>query len=176
MKTVYNTLVKKTNAPSSWFVYNNFVSGRGRGFLDTTSAFDNSGVPTFTSTNIEFQNQDPFSPDPATAVMYSFANVPGYSSIGSYPGNNLIDGPEIVTGFRPAFVMFKATNADGGNTFWVILDNKRDGTNTKRLYANSDSAEDPAEQVDFLSNSFKIRTNNSDINGNFSYIYLAIAS
>ena len=169
-------IVKKTNAPSSWFVYNNFVSGRGRGFLDTTSAFDNSGVPTFTSTNIEFQNQDPFSPDPATAVMYSFANVPGYSSIGSYPGNNLIDGPEIVTGFRPAFVMFKATNADGGNTFWVILDNKRDGTNTKRLYANSDSAEDPAEQVDFLSNSFKIRTNNSDINGNFSYIYLAIAS
>ena len=170
-------IVKKISASSNWFVYNNFVSGRGRGFLDTTSAFDNSGVPTFTSTNIEFQNQDPFSPDPGTtAVMYSFANVPGYSSIGSYPGNNSTNGPEIVTGFRPAFVMFKATNANGGNTFWVILDNKRDGTNTKRLYANSDSAEDPAEQVDFLSNSFKIRTNNSDINGNFSYIYLAIAS
>ena len=108
-------------------------------------------------------------------IAYCFHSVDGMSRVGSYVGNNSTDGPNIVTGFRPAFVMFKATNAVGGNTFWVMLDNKRDGTTKKRLYANVSAAEDTALSVDFLSNGFKINTSNSDVNANFNYIFLAIA-
>ena len=167
-------IVKKINASSSWFVYNNFISNKGRGFLESTSAFDNSGVPTFTSTNIEFQNQDPFSPDPATAVMYSFANVPGYSDIGSYIGLGSSANPVIVTGFRPAFVMIKNTTT--GATSWVMADNRRGYAD---LYANDVSAEFASGSLygaHFLSNGFT--TNTADVSRNASgntYIYLAIA-
>jgi hypothetical protein len=38
-------------------------------------------------------------------IAYCFAEVPGYSAIGSYTGNGLADGPFVYTGFSPAFVI-----------------------------------------------------------------------
>ena len=172
-------IVKATSFADSWFVNSIGLTNRTNRALrlnetsaeETNSGFWNNTPPTSTT----FSLGSGVSVSTKSYVAYSFHSVDGYSKIGSYVGNNSTDGPNIVTGFRPAFVMFKATNASGGNTFWVILDNKRDGVNTKRLYANASFAEDTAEQVDFISNGFKIKTNNSDINGNFNYIFLAIA-
>ena len=170
---------KQLDGTREWTVplLSGFSTGNYLVLNDTnTLADDNNRWSSISSSTITI-GASPFTNGTGSPyISYFFHSVVGFSKIGSYVGNNLIDGPEIVTGFRPAFVMFKATNANPGNTFWVILDNKRDGTTKKRLYANSDSAEDTAVSVDFLSNSFKIRTNNSDINANFSYIYLAIAS
>ena len=39
-------IVKKLKSASDWFVYNSFVSGVGRGFLNNSNAFDNAGMPT----------------------------------------------------------------------------------------------------------------------------------
>tara|TARA_R110002072_G_scaffold4962_1_gene33725 strand:- start:21 stop:1691 length:1671 start_codon:yes stop_codon:yes gene_type:complete len=160
-----------------WWTWIEGVTGTNGDYIRLNGTVAKSAFSdTFTTnTTIKYHTGFQVTGTNKSMISYAFHSVDGYSKIGSYVGNDSTDGPNIVTGFRPAFVMFKATNATGGNTYWVILDNKRDGVNTKRLYANASFAEDPAEQVDFLSNGFKIKTNNSDINSNFNYMFLAFA-
>jgi hypothetical protein len=111
-------------------------------------------------------------------IAYCFASIPGFSDIGCYVGTGA-SGNSIVTGFEPAYVMFKRTssNASGGN--WIIKDNKRDTTNPNdaNLYANLSAAEEIDYSVNFLSNGFEILETNVDINGNgASYIFMAFAA
>ena len=112
-----------------------------------------------------------------TYVAYCFANVKGYSKMGSYIGNGNADGPFIYTGFKPAFILGKRTTSAGG---WWMLDNKRDGYNVTNRYLLADStqteASDGSFATDFLSNGWKARTNNGNFNtsGN-DYIYMAFA-
>ena len=40
-------------------------------------------------------------------TAYLWSEIPGYSAFGSYTGNSNPDGPMIVTGFRPAFILYK---------------------------------------------------------------------
>ena len=91
-------------------------------------------------------------------IAYCFADIQGFSKIGSYTGNGNTDGPFVYTGFKPAFVMTKTINAVDD---WQMLDNKRNGFNPDlfQLVANSNSAEQTSgNRADFLSNGFKIRT------------------
>lgn len=113
-----------------------------------------------------------------THVAYCWSEVAGYSSFGSYVGNDSIDGPFIYCGFRPAFVMVKATDA----TFnWGIWDDKR-GSNynpvSGRLYPDVANVEDTYAYCDFVSNGFKIKLPYRDNPGNYSgvtYMYAAFA-
>jgi hypothetical protein len=106
----------------------------------------------------------------------AFHSVPGYSAFGSYTGNGNDDGPFIYTGFRPAFLMTKRTDSTtGGN--WVILDSSRNLSNptNHRLFPNSTGPETD-DDVDFLSNGFKIRHANGTLNqpsGNYIYCCFA---
>jgi len=110
-------------------------------------------------------------------IAYCFHSVDGYSKVGGYTGNNLLDGPFVYTGFRPKWVMFKNAGIAGDN--WDIRDAERSPFNDvdDRIYASLDSAEgvDSAADVDFLSNGFKIRTNADALNESSTYIYLAFA-
>ena len=110
-------------------------------------------------------------------VMYAFSGKQGYSNFGSYTGNGNADGTFVYTGFKPAFVMFKST-ASGTN--WFMLDNKRQGFNpaNETLSPNTSSAASSTglsvNTLDFLSNGFKMRTNNAEFNATGStYIYMA---
>ena len=109
-------------------------------------------------------------------VAYCFSEVAGYSKFGSYTGNGSNDGPFVYTGFRPAWVMIK--NTEAGSTAWYILDNKRDSDNPAQQYL---SAEDNAAEgtyifYDFLSNGFKLRNTGSAQNpSGQKIIYLAFA-
>ena len=66
-----------------------------------------------------------------------------------------------------------------GNSFddWFIFDNKRDGfnPNNKKISPNEDVAESSDTGLfDLLSNGFKLRTNNSNNNGDGgNFIYMA---
>jgi len=109
-----------------------------------------------------------------TMLLYSFAEVQGYSKFGSYEGNADADGTFVYTGFKPAWVMIKRTD-DSSN--WHILDNKRDTRNEAdaTLLANASGAEfESSNDVDFLSNGFKLRANETSTN-NGTYIYMAFA-
>ena len=113
-------------------------------------------------------------------VAYCFADVEGYSKIGSYTGNASADGPFVYTGFRPAFILQKNTNAAYG---WLLWDTSRSSYNmvTKYLVANTSDAEaDTAgaqgPNIDILSNGFKVRDPNPGWNESGStHIYMAFA-
>jgi hypothetical protein len=112
----------------------------------------------------------------ATAVMYCFAAVSGYSAFGSYASNNSADGPFIYTGFRPRYVMIKAYSNAGED--WNIFDSARGSynVNTAVLFADSSSAELTNSSIDFLSNGFKLRSATGGVNySSYSYIYAAFA-
>jgi hypothetical protein len=109
-----------------------------------------------------------------TYVAYCWAEIAGFSKFGSYTGNFNADGPFIYTGFRPKFVLLKASG-DTGN--WNLLDGTRNPSNVAnaRLRPNISDAEVTTTFVDFLSNGFKIRTSDSDINYTVTNIYMAFA-
>jgi hypothetical protein len=110
-------------------------------------------------------------------VAYCWSPVAGYSSFGSYTGNGSADGVFAYLGFRPRWVMIKRTNTTG---VWGIWDSNRNSFNasTSRLQAESSNAElnQAATTIDILSNGFKPRATDSDINASGStYIYAAFA-
>jgi hypothetical protein len=113
-----------------------------------------------------------------TNIAYCWAEIPGYSSFGTYTGTGSADGPFVYLGFRPAFLMIKRTNSGDS---WFMYDNKREPFNANDSYinANTDSAEDTNNNtipIDFVSNGFKIRGTSTGINGSGStYIYMAFA-
>ena len=110
-------------------------------------------------------------------IGYAFAEKQGFSKFGKFVGNGQADGPFVHTGFKPAFVMIKIIDTHGGTSEpWVMLDNKRSPFNraNKKLSSNSNDAENGHSAVggagyndiDMLSNGFKIRTNNGATNTN----------
>jgi len=146
-------------------------------------------VPSSVATNTTWNNTTPTSSvfsigsggdsngNNITYVAYCFAEKQGYSKFGSYTGNGNADGTFVYTGFKPAFIMIKRTDA---NASWDIRDNKRkpfsDG-NAKKLFPDGDSAEiSNSEVIEKLSNGFKIRTTGAENNANNgNYIYMAFA-
>ena len=108
-----------------------------------------------------------------TYVAYVFAAKSGFSQFGKYQGNGDADGAYIWTGFKPKFVMCKATNTAED---WGIWGYYPDYNLIDRfLYANSNVAESTGiAPGDFLSNGFKLRTTDGKFNssGN-TYLYVA---
>jgi hypothetical protein len=107
-------------------------------------------------------------------IAYCFAEVEGFSSIGSYTGNgSATDGPFVYTGFRPAFVMTKRIDSTSD---WTIEDTTRSTFNLveNALFPNLNIAEDTTgDRMDILSNGFKLRTTAQPNVG--TLIYMAFA-
>ena len=107
-------------------------------------------------------------------IAYCFADVQGYSKFSSYIGNGNADGTFVYTGFKPAFVMFKGNNTSD----WQLWDNKRDTFNPveKAIHPNANGGASTDQDIDFLSNGFKIRSNQAHLNGSgVEFIYMAFA-
>jgi hypothetical protein len=106
-------------------------------------------------------------------IAYCFAEKQGYSKFGSYVGNGNANGTFVYTGFKPAWVMCKST---ASTSDWYIYDNKREGYNkdNDHLLANSTAVEATADEIDMLSNGFKLRIA-TDPNVAEAYIYMAFA-
>ena len=111
-------------------------------------------------------------------IAYCFAEIQGFSKFGVYSGNGNADGPFVYTGFKPAFIMIK----DGDNLEnWFMFDSKRPGynVNANLLYANDSASETTsgANQIDILSNGFKMRATNNGTNrsGGEGFNYIAFA-
>jgi hypothetical protein len=141
----------------------------------TTAATTLQALPT--STVVSLGSSSIFN-DASTMVMYCFSEIAGYSKFGSYTGNGSADGPFVYLGFRPRFILRKRIDTTSD---WLVQDSSRPGYNatttyTSVLYADTSGAETIYNEVDILSNGFKIRA--SDAFGNASggtYIYAAFA-
>tara|TARA_R110000822_G_C15338773_1_gene495890 strand:- start:14359 stop:16653 length:2295 start_codon:yes stop_codon:yes gene_type:complete len=109
-------------------------------------------------------------------IAYLFAEIEGFSKFNKYTGNGSVDGPFIHCGFRPAYVMIKRSDVVGD---WVVIDTTRSASNLAKetLNSNTTAVEVTVDnEIDILSNGFKCRVVDADINANTgTYIFLAFA-
>jgi len=102
-------------------------------------------------------------------ISYHWNEVQGYSKFGSFVSNNNADNSFIYTGFAPAMVIMKSTTSTNN---WVIQDIKRPGYNpAAKLYPDLSNDEDDDNDIDFLSNGFKMR---GGLGAN-TFVYMAFA-
>jgi hypothetical protein len=176
-------LKKRADATASWNVYHESLGNSYYLNLELTTG--RSG-PDITRWNNTSPTSSVFSVGTANAtngtgapgfVAYCFAEIAGFSKIGSYTGNGLLDGPFVFCGFRPRFVMIKA--AVGGTGNWCIWDSARNTFNVMNdmIQADLPATEVPGTtNIDFLSNGFKPRFTSSNWNGTgVTYIFMAFA-
>jgi hypothetical protein len=174
------TIYKARTNDDNWAVYHKKTTATARMLLNSTAATGTDSVfwqntePTNTLITLGSNHSTNHT---GTMITYNFHSVEGYSKVGSYTGNGSADGTFVYCGFRPAYVMIK--NASGVAN-WTIVDIKRDTYNVMktRLFPSNSSAESTgADNIDGLSNGFKVR-NASDGGVNTSgstYIYLSFA-
>ena len=169
---------ERTNA-DSWLVFHKSLGNTKAAFLDvnvvpgTHTTYWNNTSPSSTVVTLGSDNKGNGS---GTMIMYCFHSVDGYSKVDSYTGNGSTDGTFVYTGFRPAFLLIKRTDATG---VWPMFDNKRVGYNwdNRQLRANEATAEETSNTfIDILSNGFKCKNTAADKNASGgTYIYLAFA-
>ena len=144
---------------------------------DADGSFMNSTLPDATNIRAGDSNNPNTNADAGTYMCYAWSPIQGYSKFGSYTGNGNADGTFVYTGFKPAWIMVK--NITDSGVSWMIQDHKRDIDNPvhHRLKANDSAAEaSNINQMDFLSNGFKCRVNDSSWNlSGKTYIYMAFA-
>ena len=172
-------IFKRTTNASGWGIWHKGLSGGTYYLLFSTAAQVNDSTVFSASPTNEVLNIGSAWPSGGQDfVAYCFAEVEGFSKIGSYIGNGSTDGPFVYTGFRPAFILWKRTNSTSS---WAIWDTSRSTYNAANdvLFPDINDAEssgNSAYDVDLLSNGFKWRTSNATINGSGStYIYMAFA-
>ena len=162
-----------------WVVWNNSFSASQFIRLNTTASvatstgmWDNT-LPT--SSVFSLKNEEKNNNTGQDIISYCFAEKKGFSKFGSYVGNGNADGTFIYTGFKPALLIRKRTDATND---WYINDNKRAGYNPQNdyLFPNSTQAESALQRFDLLSNGFKIRTTDGGDNASGgTYIYMAFS-
>ena len=172
-------IIKSRNTTSLWGVYHQAIGNTHGLFLNATnaatslSAYWNNTSPTSSVFSLGGDADINKSSDPL--IAYCFAEKQGYSKFGSYVGNSNANGTFIYTGMKPSFILIKSSS---DVTNWQIYDNKRLGYNVDNnaLRANLSNAELTDNDIDILSNGFKIRKVSDQFNGGaFVYQYLAFA-
>jgi len=166
-----------------WAVYFTTLGNSAGLALNTTAAsfssanYWGSSNPTSTVFSLnDAASASGYDNNTGNMVAYCFAEVAGYSKFGSYTGNGSADGAFVFTGFRPAYLMVKRTDASFG---WWIFDATRNPSNVVTFYlaADSSGAENNFGVVDFTSNGFKFRDSSQGWNASGgSYIFMAFAS
>ena len=157
--------------------YNMWLNGTDNAQAYSPSRFT-STLPT--STVFSLGGGDETNYNTGTFVAYCFAPVVGYSSFGSYTGNGSTDGPFVYTGFRPRWLLVKASSAGESYPSWRLFDTARDTYNVAGLeiYPNLSLGESDSRSgtpVDILSNGFKLRANATWNTSGVTYIYMTFA-
>ena len=173
-------IIKNRTDAINWIVYHNKIGNTGAVFLDVTNGTD-SGAAYFNNTSptnsvFSVGNYNGSNGSNDNMIAYCFAEKQGYSKMKSYVGNGNVDGNFIYLGFKPALIILKGASGSGSSENWSMYDNKRLGYNVDNnvLYPNATSAEGTSDDIDFLSNGFKIRRATGLLNDSaVTYIYMA---
>ena len=173
-------ITKSLASSQEWCVGSDTIGWGNYLFLNETSASQSgssywqSTAPT--STVFSVGTVGPTNSSAGDLIAYCFAEIQGFSKIGSYVANGSNNGAFCYTGFKPGFIMIKSSTTA---MYWHIFDNKRLGYNAYnyRLNPNANEVETTTTDViDILSNGFKIRTNQQQFGtSGATYIYMAFA-
>lgn len=181
-------IAKATNGNTfNWAVFHVGVCTNGQFLrLNTTDAKQTPGgnvwgaaIPSATLVNLTATGAVEASKN---CVVYSFAEISGFSKIFSYTGNGSADGPFVHCGFKPKFILIKAVGTES-NSDWLMYDTARSPYNTAddRLFANQNYAETVDQAVyalDIGANFFKPRSGTANYgynNNGGTYIGIAFA-
>ena len=171
-------IVKQRNGVNNWAVYAKGAGATKYAYLDTDAAFGTAAMWQNTapsSSLVYLGDNNEVNAGGRTYVAYCFADTEGYCKSGSYYGNANTDGTFVYTGFKPSFMMCKPLVV--GN--WRIQDTKRSPFNVadKTLFPNHSNAEQSyySDNIDILSNGFKMRASDSNYNQATTFVYLAMA-
>lgn len=182
-------IVRNRDATANWFIYHHHANGPRSSDAETDyhvlessqARADNANpwndtAPTSTVFTIGASSWTNTAQD---YIAYLFRSIPGFSKISAYQGTGTTNNAYVYTGFRPAFILGKRSNA---SVNWFIHDNKRDVHNYTyhRLAPDLPSAENSGEAestygIDFLSNGFKIRASHTSTGASDAYIFMAFA-
>lgn len=164
---------------SSWIFGSESIGWAYRLYLESAAAKVNDNTVWLStppgSSNVTLGGFNGLNTGGVNYVAYLFAEVEGFSKFGSYVGNGSADGPFVYCGFRPAFVMWKRTDASGS---WFMSDSTRQIYNPSgaEVYAESAAAESVTTRLDYVSNGFKLRAANAGDNASGgTYIFMAFA-
>ena len=180
-KTPSFMLLKNIDVSDNWFVYHSAIQTNNRQYLTL-----NTGDDTVTSPNDFWSvssstfgiRQSSIAGTGQDVVAYCWSEVPGFSKFSIYQGTDQTNGPMCVCGFKPAWIMIKRIDAADN---WHIADSARKSTNPVNCVLranvnNAESANNTGFNIDFLSNGFKIRSANSELNAAGGlYVYAAFA-
>ena len=160
-------MVKSLNTTENWYVYFKNNGATHYQSLDTASnSTSNSGMwndTAPTSTLVSIGSHNGVNQNTIDFIMYCFAPVQGYCRIGRYRGNSSSNGAFIYTGFKPQTIIVKE---QGSTKNWYLFQDARLGYNGGNRSYRPDiaDAEQTTSFVDFLSNGFKFRDNDSHFN------------
>jgi hypothetical protein len=172
-------IVKPRNAIGDWIVYTSVTGAGNYLLLDTTAASAASTTKwnnTAPTSSVFSVGSDTTTNNSTTSyVAYCWSAVQGYSTFGSTLGNANALGWFVFTGFRPRFVMLKASSAVSD---WAMMDSSRSLYNQANamLLADTSAAEVTNQAViDFCSNGFVLRSNPTFNANGVTYVYAAFA-
>jgi len=173
-------IVKNREAAESWPIYHVDVGNGNRLYLNGdngSSSGTNWNSTTPTSTVFSIGNNPDTNQSTKNIIAYCWSEVEGYSKFGSYTGNGTDgDGPFVWCGFKPRFIMLKRTD---NSAHWGTYDTERDTYNemSKSLSPSQTTTETAQsdDEIDVLSNGFKLRSNDGTINASSSATYLFAA-
>ena len=176
-------ICKTRSTAGVWLTWHTGIPINGQIQLQSTDAVYNPGTGLYwnstlpTSSVFSVGTSGSVNGSGTTYIAYCFAEKKGFSKFGSYTGNGNADGTFVYTGFKPAFVLVKATSISGES--WQLNDTKRKtfNVNSTSLFPNLSNAESStAMYVDMLSNGFKIRGTDGGVNqSGGTLIYIAFA-
>ena len=170
-------IVKNRDSAYNWDIYHSSLGYNSS--LILTAAATRSGAFSAEPTSSVINTKTGYTHNGTNEyVALCWTAVEGYSAFGSWTGNGSSDGPFVYTGFKPAFLLLKASQGAGS---WIMYDFKRDPSNltNEAILSNSSAAEVTFSSAvaDMLSNGFKLRGTDSWINtSGQTYIYAAFAS
>jgi hypothetical protein len=175
-------IIKNREASGDWYVHHKMIDDNDYLRLNLNNATSNTGArytfyrPDFTTSifNVDYNN---IVTQNHAYIAYVFAEIQGYSKFGKYKGNGSADGTFVYLGFKPAWLLTKRVS-DTGN--WLIWNNSSDTYNmtSQALKADTNNAQTSGYwNIDFLSNGFKLRATDSELNGSGNnFVYAAFAA
>jgi hypothetical protein len=175
-------IIRQRNTVGNWVVWHKIYTPPTTSglYLNSTLGTSNTGATWLNSVSSSsfVYTSGQFTSSGFNNVAYLFADVAGFSRIGSFVGNGSADGVFVWTGFLPQCVMIK--NITTGATNWCTFDGAREPSNVVDLvlYPNTSDAEQSfTAALDFCSNGFKLRATDNRLNASSNtYIFAAFAS